>query len=145
MILSKAFCQEEISPLTSYNFVYILLSMALSDRMRTVINECGLKQKDFAKSINVTDSYISKLVRDESGISNSTAMLIEKLYGYSKDWIITGRGPKTIADRGRSLTGLQRKMMVEIEQMNEDELRAMLAFRESLKKLLNQERRHGAA
>jgi transcriptional regulator with XRE-family HTH domain len=119
--------------------------MALSDRMRTVINECGLKQKDFAKSINVTDSYISKLVRDESGISNSTAMLIEKLYGYTKDWLLTGRGPKTVACWGRKLTGLQRKMIAEIERMDEVELEAMLAFRETLKKLLNRESRHGAA
>jgi plasmid maintenance system antidote protein VapI len=113
--------------------------MALSDRMRTVINECGLKQKDFAKSIDVTDSYISKLVRDESGISNSTAMLIEKLYGYSKDWIMTGQEPKTVSDRGCDLTGLQRKMIAEIKQMREVELEAMLAFRESLKKLLKRE------
>jgi transcriptional regulator with XRE-family HTH domain len=107
--------------------------MALSDRMRTIINECGLKQKAFAKSINVTDSYVSKLVRDESGISSSTAMLIEQMYGYSKNWILTGKEPKMLAEQGSSLTGLQRALIMEVEQMDEDELRAMLAFREALK------------
>jgi transcriptional regulator with XRE-family HTH domain len=107
--------------------------MALSDRMRTIINECGLKQKAFARSINVTDSYISKLVRDESGISNSTAMLIEQLYGYSKEWILTGKEPKKLAGRGSRLISLQRTLIMDIEQMSEDELRAMLAFSESLK------------
>jgi transcriptional regulator with XRE-family HTH domain len=108
--------------------------MALSDRMRSIINECELKQKAFAKSINVTDSYISKLLRDESGMSNSTAMLIEQLYGYSKDWIIAGKEPKMLAGRGRNLTGMQRKIIMDVEQMSEDELRALLAFIETLKK-----------
>jgi plasmid maintenance system antidote protein VapI len=108
--------------------------MALSDRMRTIISECELKQKAFAKSINVTDSYISKLLRDESGMSNSTALLIEQLYGYSKGWIIAGQEPKMLAGRGRSLTGMQRKIIMDVEQMSEDELRALLAFIETFKK-----------
>jgi plasmid maintenance system antidote protein VapI len=102
--------------------------------MRTIINECGLKQKAFAKSINVTDSFISKLIRDESGIANSTAMLIEQLYGYSQDWILTGKEPKMLPERSRNMTSLQRKIIMDVEKMNESELRAMLAFIESLQK-----------
>ncbi|MDR0313648.1 MAG: helix-turn-helix domain-containing protein [Treponema sp.] len=106
--------------------------MALSDRIRTIILESELRQKAFAKSISVTDSYISKLLRDESGMSNSTAMLIEQLYGYSKDWILTGRKPKMIAGRGHNLTSLQRKIIVEVKEMNEDELRVLHYFIEPL-------------
>jgi transcriptional regulator with XRE-family HTH domain len=110
------------------------MNMALSDRVRIIINECGLKQKAFAKSINVTDSFISKLLRDESGMANSTAMLIEHLYGYSKDWIITGKEPKMLPGRGRNITGLHKKIIMDVEKMNEGELRALLAFIESLQK-----------
>ena len=59
--------------------------MKLSDRIRLIISENGLKQKEFAQSIQVTESYISKLLRDESGVSHSTATLIEERYGYSAD------------------------------------------------------------
>jgi len=107
--------------------------MALSDRIRTIIRESGLKQKEFAKKINVTDSYISKLVRDETGISNSTAMLIEQIYGYSKNWIMTGEGQKII--RGGGLSVLQNEIIANVERMNRDELQALLAFIESIKKL----------
>jgi transcriptional regulator with XRE-family HTH domain len=110
--------------------------MALSDRVRTIIDECGLKQKAFAKSINVTDSYISKVLRDESGMSNSTAMLIEQLYGYSKDWITTGKEPKLVTGQGRKLSVLQKRIIMDVEQMNEDELNALFAFIESLKKIM---------
>ena len=108
--------------------------MAISDRMRMIISECGLIQKAFAKSINVTDSYISKLIRDESGMSQRTAMVIEQLYGYSKDWIISGKEPKMLAGRKSGLSVLQKKIIMDVEQMNDGELRALLAFIESLKK-----------
>ena len=36
--------------------------MKLSDRIRLIISENGLKQKEFAQSIQVTESYISKLL-----------------------------------------------------------------------------------
>ncbi|MCM1136879.1 MAG: helix-turn-helix domain-containing protein, partial [Clostridium sp.] len=42
--------------------------MNLPDRIRLIISENDLKQKEFAKSINVTESYISKLLRGESGL-----------------------------------------------------------------------------
>jgi len=109
--------------------------MALSDRIRTIINECGLTQKEFAKKINVTDSYISKVLRNESGMANSTALLIERLYNYSKNWIMTGEEPKFITEQGRNLSILQKKIIMDIEQMKENELKAVFAFIESLKKI----------
>jgi transcriptional regulator with XRE-family HTH domain len=108
--------------------------MALSDRMRVIITESGLNQKEFAKSLNVTDSYISKLLRDESGMSNTTVMLIEKLYGYSRRWIIQGEGQQKDANlQTKDLSPLQKKILADIEQMNVAELRALSAFIESLK------------
>jgi len=110
--------------------------MALSDRIRTIVDEIGISQKNFAKSINVTDSYISKLVRDETGMSTNTAMVIEQLYGYSKEWILRGKDPKMLTGRSHKLTGLQRKIIMDVEEMNENELRAVLAFIETLRKPL---------
>jgi transcriptional regulator with XRE-family HTH domain len=112
------------------------VNMALSDRLKIIIGECDIKQKEFAKNINVTDSYISKVLRGESGMSNSTALLIKQLYGYSKDWILTGQGPKMVAGRGRHLSKLQKKIIMDVEKMDEDELQALYAFIESLKKIM---------
>lgn len=107
--------------------------MDLSDRIRCIISENGLKQKEFAKSINVTESYISKLLRSESGLSNSTANLIAERYGYSVDWILNGMEPKmNLKYRTKNLSPIQRKVISEIEQMNEAELIAVKAFISSL-------------
>ena len=107
--------------------------MDLSDRIRCIISENGLKQKEFAKSINVTESYISKLLRGESGLSNSTANLIEERYGYSVNWILNGMEPKmNLKYRTKNLSPIQRKVISEIEQMDEAELIAVKAFINSL-------------
>ena len=68
-------------------------------------------------------------------MSNSTALLIEQLYSYSKNWIMTGDEPKTITGRGRNLSILQKKIIMDVEQMKENELKVLLAFIESLKKI----------
>lgn len=107
--------------------------MNLSDRVRLIITENGLKQKEFAKSINVTESYISKLLRGESGLSNSTANLIEERYGYSVNWILNGIEPKTRQkSKAKDLSPIQRKVISEIEQMDEADLIAVKAFISSL-------------
>lgn len=107
--------------------------MNLSDRIRLIISENGLKQKEFAKSINVTESYISKLLKGESGLSNSTATLIEERYGYSIKWILDGSDPKMRQQsKARELTPIQRKIISDVEQMDEAELIAVRAFITSL-------------
>lgn len=106
--------------------------MTLSDRIRTIIIENNIRQKEFAKSLNVTESYISKLLRDESGVSNSTAALIDELYGYSANWILNGIEPKFRNDKTKYLSPLQRKIINDIEKMNDAELAAVKAFIHSL-------------
>lgn len=107
--------------------------MQLSDRIKLIIKENKLKQKDFAKSINVTESYISKLLRNESGLSKSTAALIEELYGYSSAWILNEEGPKISQNsKDKNLTPIQRKVISDIEQMSETDLIAVKSFINSL-------------
>ena len=119
--------------------------MKLSDRIRLIISENGLKQKEFAQSIQVTESYISKLLRDESGVSHSTATLIEERYGYSAGWILDGKEPK-MSRKGRnaSLSPVQRRVIADIEQMDDKDLAAVKAFIDtftSYKKALGQEKK----
>jgi len=67
------------------------------------------------------------------GINSSGASW---LYGYSKDWLTTGKEPKLVTGQGRKLSALQKRIIMDVEQMNEDELHALFAFIESLKKIM---------
>jgi transcriptional regulator with XRE-family HTH domain len=102
--------------------------MALSDRIREIIKESGLNQKKFAKAIGVTDSFISKILRDETGISNARAQIIEGLYKFSKDWILKGTEPKKKSDFGKTLSPLQLQIINSIEKMDDNELIEVLTY-----------------
>ncbi|GHU15308.1 hypothetical protein FACS1894163_01550 [Spirochaetia bacterium] len=109
--------------------------MALSDRIEIILTEKGLNQKQFAESIYVTKGYVSRLLKDKIGMSNSTAMLIEKIHGYSRDWILHGTEPKMLQNAGvRELTPVQRKIIAEIELMTDDELFFITTYIEAVKK-----------
>ncbi|MDR0878260.1 MAG: helix-turn-helix domain-containing protein [Treponema sp.] len=109
--------------------------MALSDRISTILKENGFNQKQFAESVFVTEGYVSRLLKDAIGMSNSTAMLIEKVHGYSKEWILHGTGPKMLKNGGaKSLTAVQKKLIAEIELMTDDELFFIVTYIEAVKK-----------
>ncbi len=67
----------------------------LAERMETVIKECNARQTTFAKSVGVTPNYISMIIHGKKElISPTLALLIEHLYGYSHEWLLSGEGPK---------------------------------------------------
>jgi transcriptional regulator with XRE-family HTH domain len=109
--------------------------MKVSERIQFIIDEKHLNQKQFAESIFSTGGYVSQLLKNDSGISNSKALLIEKVHGYAKKWVLTGKGPKRVplsAEIG--LTALQKQIIADIELMSDAELSIIAAYIEALKK-----------
>lgn len=110
----------------------------MADRIRLILEENHLKQKEFAQSIHVTESFVSKLLRNESSVSRSTAILIEAQYGYTAEWILHGTEPKMNKRGGaKELSPLQHRLIYEIEQMNDSDLAAVKAFIDALGKYKN--------
>lgn len=71
------------------------MNSTLAERMETIITESNIKQTTFAKSVGVTPNYISMIIHGKKElISPTLALLIEYLYGYSHDWILSGEGSK---------------------------------------------------
>ena len=106
--------------------------MELADRIKKIILDNHMKQKEFARSINVSESYISKLLRGECGVSNSTAALIEEKYGYRCEWILNGSGPQLQNTGGKVLSLLQKKIIAQIIEMEEAELKTVKTFIDAL-------------
>lgn len=107
------------------------------DRIRQILKENNLKQKQFASVIGVTESYISKLLKDpDIGLSQSLAVLIEEKYGYSADWVLNGTEPKLkLISKNTSLSELHQKALAQLEKMNDEQVKAVLAFINSLDEL----------
>ena len=107
------------------------------DRIRQILSENKLKQKQFASTIGVTESYISKLLKDPSvNLSRTLASLIEEKYGYSAEWILTGSGPKLKQiSKNHSLSDIHQRALAQLEKMNDEQVKAVLAFINSLDEL----------
>lgn len=107
------------------------------DRIKQILTENSLKQKQFAFAIGVTESYISKLLKDpDIRLSQSLATLIEEKYGYSADWVLNGTEPKLKQiSKNKSLSEIHQKALAQLEKMNDEQAKAVLAFINSLDEL----------
>lgn len=107
------------------------------DRIKQILRENGLKQKQFASAIGVTESYISKLLKDpDIRLSQSLATLIEEKYGYNSEWILNGVEPKLKQiSKNVSLSEIHQKALAQLEKMNDEQVKAVLAFINSLDEL----------
>ena len=104
------------------------------ERIKLILQENKLKQKQFAATIGVTESYISKLLKSpDIRLSQSLAALIEEKYGYNADWILYGNEPKLKqVSKNPALSELHQKALAQLERMNDDQVKAVLAFINSL-------------
>lgn len=107
------------------------------DRIRLILTENHLKQKEFAAEIGVSESYISVMLKKpDVNLSQSLASLIEEKYGYSMKWILKGEEPKMKQySRNRELSELHQKALFQLEHMNDAQIRAVLAFINSLEEI----------
>lgn len=107
------------------------------DRIKLILQENKLKQKQFAAEIGVTESYISKLLKDPNiRLSQSLANLIEEKYGYNVDWILNEKEPKLKQiSKNKTLSEVHQKALYQLQKMNDEQIKAVLAFINSLNEI----------
>lgn len=66
--------------------------MAINDRIKEVRMASGLSQIDFAKSIGISSSGMSKLEKGDNNPADRTLKLICQEFGISRIWLETGEG-----------------------------------------------------
>lgn len=65
---------------------------SLSARLNHIVDTSGKTKTKFAADCDVNPSNFSKMLKGELGVSFTTAKKIEKVYGYSADWLLKRRG-----------------------------------------------------
>lgn len=113
------------------------VTMNQCERIKLILQENQLKQKQLAAQLGVSESYISKLLKNpDIGLSQPLASLIEEKYGYNADWILNGIEPKfKQISKNTTLSELHQKALTQLEKMNDEQVRAVLAFIDSLEKI----------
>ena len=107
--------------------------MTLGQRLKVVLTERGVKQIEFAKALGISANYVNLIVNDKKEtISETLAKLIDETYGFSAEWILTGDGEKYSAT---GTNAEKAEVLKKIQRMSDCEVRAVLAFVNSLESL----------
>lgn len=104
--------------------------MTLGERIRTIVNEKGISQVQFANEVGITVNYMNSIVNGRAkNISTRLAQVIEQKYGYSSEWILKETGAKYVYN---NLTPMQIDIMKRVEKMTKAEVAAVYTFASSL-------------
>lgn len=107
--------------------------MTLGQRLKTILGERGVKQVEFARTLGISANYVNLIVNDKKDtISETLAKLIEETYGFSAEWVLTGMGEKYTAT---GTSAEKAEVLKKIQRMSDGEVRAVLAFVNSLESL----------
>lgn len=107
--------------------------MTLGQRLKMVLTERGIKQVEFARALGISANYVNLLVNNKKDtISETLAKLIEETYGFSAEWVLTGIGEKYSAI---GTSAEKAEVLKKIQRMSDCEVRAVLAFVNSLESL----------
>jgi transcriptional regulator with XRE-family HTH domain len=109
----------------------------LKERIATIVKENHLKQKELAALMGVTESYVSTLMSGRNqNVSISVANLIEEKLGYNAQWVLTGEEPKyKQLSKNPDISDIHRRVIMQIEKMSDSEVKAVLAFVDTLESL----------
>ncbi len=108
--------------------------MELKERISLIIKENHLKQKELAALMGVTESYVSTLLSGRNrNVSVPIANLIEEKLGYNAQWLLSGDEPKyKQLSKNPNLSDVHRQVILQLEKMSDSEIKAVLAFINSL-------------
>lgn len=124
--------------------IKVVIHLNLSERIRLILKENHLKQKDLATELGVTESYISAILNGRnSNVSQALATLIEEKYGYSSSWIMDGAEPKLkVKGKNRTLSDIHKRAILQIEKLSPQQIEAVLAFIKFLEDAENGQTEH---
>ena len=98
----------------------------LADRLKWILRESGVRQVDFARSLGISANYVYLLTSGRKrAISEPLARLIEQVYGYPAQWVLTGECPGADEAAARELRA---DLLNRIEQMDVQNLQATMEF-----------------
>lgn len=64
----------------------------MEKRLKEVRKKIGLSQQDFSESINISESYLSKLENNARAVNDRVVQLVCLKYGVREEWLRTGAG-----------------------------------------------------
>lgn len=99
--------------------------MMICERLKILLNELNISQRQFAKKINLDAGYFSKIMRGKVNPPDRILLLIENVFNVNKGWLENGEG-EMFCNQGISLA--KRQVLESIDTLNEEQVNAVSAF-----------------
>lgn len=72
--------------------------MTIGERIKIVREDLGKTQRDFAKSINISQPALAMLEKGQREVNDRHISLISMKHGINEEWLRTGKGKMKIED-----------------------------------------------
>lgn len=97
----------------------------LHDRLKRLLAELGLSQRQFAMKLNLNPGYFSRIIQGKAVPPERILLLIESVFHVNRKWLDHGEGP-IFEDSVLSKT--RQQVLDLIKELDEEQVKAVLAF-----------------
>ena len=97
----------------------------IHERLKILLNELNISQRQFATKINLDPGYLSRIMSGKVNPPDRILLLIENVFNVNKNWLENGQG-EIFSTHGISLT--KKHVLKSIDNLNDEQLNAVSAF-----------------
>lgn len=97
----------------------------ISERLKILLDELHISQRQFAMKINLDPGYFSKIMHGKATPPDRILLLIENVFHVNKDWLENGQG-EIFSNQGISLA--RKQVLESIDSLNDEQVHAVSSF-----------------
>lgn len=97
----------------------------ICDRLKILLDELNISQRQFAMKINLDAGYFSRIMNGKVNPPDRILLLIENVFNVNKDWLENGQGD-VFSNQGISLA--KKQVLESIDALDEEQINAVSAF-----------------
>ncbi len=97
----------------------------IHDRLKILLKELDLSQRQFAKKINLDAGYFSRIVQGKATPPDRILLLIENVFHVNKNWLEKGEGEIFSA---QGVSSAKKQLLEKLDLLTDEQIKAVLAF-----------------
>ena len=97
----------------------------ICDRLKILLDELNISQRQFAIKINLDPGYFSRIIQGKVNPPDRILLLIENVFNVSKDWLENGQG-EIFSNQGISLA--KKQVLESIDSLSDEQVNAVSSF-----------------
>lgn len=97
----------------------------ISDRLKILLKELNISQRQFAAKINLDAGYFSRIMQGKVNPPDRILLLIENVFCVNKTWLESGEG-EIFSNQGISFA--KKQLLESIDVLTDEQVLAVSAF-----------------